>query len=235
MFNLKRKLSKRIRGLVKKRLRKISSKSSLAPKRLLFLPLVIRFLKLYSLRNRKVFKKVRFLVNMVKKKNFKFLLKRKKKRKKKFSYRNKLPFDSTELLNLLKIKSKFQDIQKKFIKYCKIFFKYTGSNFFITITNYKGDVFLSYSAGIFKNLRTRKEKTTIFVAKELGELLGLRLEKLLTKQTLFIPFLNHRNIKTFLRFFFSGVRSVGSTTITKHLPKRKITRNGVRLRKEVRK
>ena len=126
-------------------------------------------------------------------------------------------------------------MKKKSLTCCKIFFRYTGSNFFITLTNIKGDVFFSYSAGMLKGLRTRKEKTTIFVVKELGELLGLRLAKLLTKETIFIPILNHRKMKTFLRFFFSGVRSVGSARISRIYPKRKITRNGIRLRKAVRK
>lgn len=155
-----------------------------------------------------------------------------KKRKKR---REGALFDSTNLLNILKVKSRFEDFQNKTIKYCKLYFKYTGSNFFVTLTNIKGDVFFSYSAGVFQNLRTRKEKTTIFVAKELGELLGLRLLKLLTRETVFIPFLNHRKIKTLLRFFFSGVVSLGPTGITKIMPKRKVARNGVRLKKAVRK
>merc|ERR1712054_529042 len=63
--------------------------------------------------------------------------------------------DMNLVINLLKIPSKFQYISEKFFNYCRVYFKFTGSNIFLTITNNKGDVKFSYSSGIFKGVRIR--------------------------------------------------------------------------------
>ena len=103
-------------------------------------------------------------------------------------YVKKPNIETAAIINLLKVKTKFQYIYKKGLRYCKLFFKFTGSNFFGTITNLQGDVIFSYSSGFFSGLRTRKEKTTVFVAKQLGEVLALRLYKSNAKEITFIPF-----------------------------------------------
>lgn len=145
------------------------------------------------------------------------------------------PIYTASLINLLKIKTKFQYVRKTGLKYCKLFFKYTGSNFFGTITDAKGNVFFSYSSGIFSGLNTRKEKTTIFVVKQLGELLSLRIYKSNVGEIIFVPLINHKKIKTLLRFLISGFREMRLMNFVKILPKRKVMRNGVRLKKVARK
>lgn len=124
---------------------------------------------------------------------------------------------------------------KKYFNYCKLFFRYTGSNFFGTITSVKGNVYFSYSSGFFIGVNTRKEKTTIFLVKQLGELLALRFYKSNAKQILFIPLLNHRKVRTFLKFLYSGFKYMTYLNFIRVAPKRKMMRNGVRLRKIARK
>ena len=143
--------------------------------------------------------------------------------------------ETATVINLLKVKTKFQYIYKKGLRYCKLFFKFTGSNFFGTITNLQGDVIFSYSSGFFSGLRTRKEKTTVFVAKQLGEVLALRLYKSNAKEITFVPFLNHKRVKTFLRFLNRGFKSIYILNFVRLYPRRKVMRNGVRLRKVARK
>lgn len=143
--------------------------------------------------------------------------------------------ETVDVINLLKVKTKFQYIYKKGLRYCKLFFKFTGSNFFGTITNLQGDVIFSYSSGFFSGLSTRKEKTTVFVAKQLGEILALRLYKSNAKEITFIPFLNHKRVKTFLRFLNRGFKNIYILNFVRLYPRRKVMRNGVRLRKVARK
>ena len=126
---------------------------------------------------------------------------------------------------------------KKFFNKCRVYFKYTGSNFFGTITNNLGDVAFSYSSGIFKNSRTRKEKTTIFVVRQLGELLALRLYKSNATEISFRPYINHIKVRTLLKNLFYGFRVVNrfNMVFSSSVIKRKIMRNGVRLKKTPRK
>ena len=152
-----------------------------------------------------------------------------------FKFIKKPNIETAAVINLLKVKTKFQYIYKKGLRYCKLFFKFTGSNFFGTITNLQGDVIFSYSSGFFSGLRTRKEKTTVFVAKQLGEVLALRLYKSNAKEITFIPFLNHKRVKTFLRFLNRGFKNIYILNFVRLYPRRKIMRNGVRLRKVARK
>jgi len=88
---------------------------------------------------------------------------------------------------------------------------------------------------IFRGLRTRKEKTTVFVIKQLGELVALRLYKSNFGEIIFTPLINHTRIRLFLRFFRSGLRLINKPYFIKIIPKRKVIRNGVRLRKAPRK
>lgn len=180
---------------------------------------------------KKKFSRLLLLSRNCLKKNNKFTILEKRKKYNRFLEE----FDPESIINLLKVKSKFQYIHKKGLKYCKLFFKYTGSNFFGTITDYQGNVCFSYSSGFFSSLRTRKEKTTIFVVKQLGELLALRLSKSNAGEIIFIPLINHRKIKTFLRFLYSGLKVIDTINFVKIIPKRKVMRNGVRLRKVARK
>ena len=144
-------------------------------------------------------------------------------------------FDIVPLVNALKRRVKFQEIyDEKFINCC-IYFKYTGSNIFGTITNRFGEVLFVYSAGIFKDLHTRKEKTTIFVAQQLGELISLRLYKTNAREIYFIPFINHTKARVLLRFLATGFAFIKLFKISKVIIKRKVMRNGVRLAKPARK
>jgi len=169
---------------------------------------------------------------------------KKKELKKFFNYYSKNSikkglgfYDSDSLINLLKKKIKFQKVYKKFFNKCRVYFKYTGSNFFGTITNNLGDVVFSYSSGIFKNSRTRKEKTTIFVVRQLGELLALRLYKSNATEISFRPYINHIKVRTLLKNLFYGFRVVNrfNMVFSSSVIKRKIMRNGVRLKKTPRK
>jgi len=173
-----------------------------------------------------------------------FKKKKKKELKKFFNYYSKNSikkglgfYDSDSLINLLKKKIKFQKVYKKFFNKCRVYFKYTGSNFFGTITNNLGDVVFSYSSGIFKNSRTRKEKTTIFVVRQLGELLALRLYKSNATEISFRPYINHIKVRTLLKNLFYGFRVVNrfNMVFSSSVIKRKIMRNGVRLKKTPRK
>lgn len=144
-------------------------------------------------------------------------------------------YDINPLINILKIKQKFQYISKDLLRGCRIYFKYTGSNIFGTITNNIGEVVFSYSAGIFKHVKTRKEKTTIFIAKQLGELIALRLYRSNATEISFIPLMNHRKARSLMKFLGSGFRLIRFFTLSKFIIKRKVMRNGVRLRKIARK
>lgn len=88
---------------------------------------------------------------------------------------------------------------------------------------------------IFSNLRTRKEKTTVFIVKQLGEITSLRLYKSNFRELIYAPLINHRKIRVFLKFFNAGLHLVDKPYFALLQPKRKVIRNGVRLRKAVRK
>lgn len=141
----------------------------------------------------------------------------------------------TPLINSLKKLRKFTQIKKQFFNYCRIFFRYTGSNIFGTITNNKGAVYFQYSSGHFKGLRTRKEKTTVFVAQQLGQLICLRLYRSNAKNVNFVPLLNHRKARILIRFMGFGFRLIRFFKIRFVFLKRKVMRNGVRLKKIPRK
>lgn len=150
-------------------------------------------------------------------------------------YKPKLYISNNIIINSVIEKLPFVlDKKYKFI-FWKLFFKYTGSNIFGTLTNRKGDVFLSLSSGIFKRLKTRKDKTTVFIAKELGEIFSLILYKFIIKNIYFLPLINHRKVKSLLRFFFKGLYLICLCPINRIDPIRKVIRNGVRLRKVARK
>lgn len=168
---------------------------------------------------------------------YKKLKKIKSKRQIERNFRNEPPleYDPEPLINILKKKIKFQYLNFDEPIACRICFRFTGSNMFGTITTRKGEVLFSYSAGIFKGLVTRKEKSTIFVAKQLGELIALRLYKSNAKEIQFVPNINHMKMRVLLRFLYEGFQMVSPLNITKYGPVRKVMRNGVRLRKIPRK
>ena len=117
----------------------------------------------------------------------------------------------------------------------RLCFKYTGSNFFVTLTNMGGDVFFSVSSGLLSSLKTRKQKTTVFVAKTLGEFFSFILHQFQIKTLYFIPLINHRKVKAFLRVFLKGLHLLTYRPISMFVALRKVTRNGVRLKKVARK
>lgn len=140
-----------------------------------------------------------------------------------------------EVINTLKTKVKFHQNLTEILIGSTVFFKYTGSNIYITITTKKGDVLNTYSSGFFEGLRTRKEKTTVFVSKQLGVLLAIRLYKLNARESIFIPFLNNRKARTLLRFLLQGLRVIKPLKFVRIYIKINVMRNGVRLRKAPRK
>ena len=71
-------------------------------------------------------------------------------------------YDVVPLVNAIRRKIKFQQVSMKFFRRSRIYFRYTGSNIFGTITNNLGEVAFVYSSGIFKGLDTRKEKNNYF-------------------------------------------------------------------------
>ena len=140
------------------------------------------------------------------------------------------------LVNSLKKKIKFQNIEIKNFHNCCIYFKYTGSNIYGTITKNTGEVVFIYSGGFFTGLRTRRQKSSIFVAQSLGELIAVRLYKTNASEIFFIPFLkNFFVVRKLLIYMGYGFRLIRAFKITKVILKRRIIRNGVRLRKMPRK
>ena len=231
------KFSNKVRGNLKKY--NLKNKHNIFRRKKIKLTLKLKRSLKKSLSNLKKYSKYFFLKKKRKRvlklslARKKIVLRRKRRRrylKKRFNLRKKR-VDSSLVINFLKYKVKFQYIYKKGLKFCKLFFKYTGSNFFATITNNNGDVFFSYSLGVFKGYRTRKEKTTIFAVQQLGQLVSLRLYKSVAKNCIFVPLINHRRLRTFLRYFFKGIKSMKFFYFFKTTPKRKVIRNGVRLRK----
>lgn len=141
------------------------------------------------------------------------------------------------LVNSLKKKIKFKKMMQfeNFVN-CRIYFKYTGSNIYGTITANNGDVVFVYSGGFFIGLSTRKDKTSIFVAQSLGELIAVRLYRTNAKEIFFIPFLKQNFVvRKLLLHMGYGFKLIKVFKITKVILKRRIMRNGVRLRKMPRK
>ena len=192
--------------------------------------------KASSVNNNKYYKIIKlFYINYYHLKLKKFLSEKHRKNRYNYFKRNKLDTKIKPLVNLLKISSKFKYVSKRFFTYCRIYFKYTGSNIFGTITDNKGAVCFRYSSGFFKGLRTRKEKTTVFVAQQLGQLICLRMYKSNAKSVYFIPLINHRKARVLIRFMSFGFRFIRFFKIKYIFIKRKVMRNGVRLKKVPRK
>lgn len=163
-------------------------------------------------------------------------LKKKKIKPKKFLHKliRKVAYRSDEIINRLKKSVKFQFLRRDLFEFCMIHFKYTGSNIFGTLTDKKGCVLASYSGGMFKGVRIRKEKRTIFIAQNIGELISLRLYRSNAINVCLIPHLFYKRIRMFLRFFIKGLRVLRMGKIRYFLVKRRVMRNGIRLRKSPR-
>ena len=146
----------------------------------------------------------------------------------------KATFRSDEIINRLKTSIKFQFLRRDLFEFCIIHFKYTGSNIFGTLTDKKGCVLATYSGGMFKGVRIRKEKRTIFIAQNIGELISLRLYRSNAVNICLMPHLFYKRIRMFLRFFIKGLRVLKMGKIRYFLVKRKVMRNGIRLRKRPR-
>lgn len=126
------------------------------------------------------------------------------------------------------------DKKYKFI-FWKLFFRYTGSNIYGTLTSRNGSVYYTLSSGLFPKITKRKDKTTVFIAKELGEIFSLILYKYNITNVVFCPVINHRKVKALLNYFFRGLHVLFLTPIKRIDPIRKVIRNGIRLRKIPRK
>jgi len=155
--------------------------------------------------------------------------------KEKRIYFAKKKLDITPVINLLKVPSKFQYISEKFFNYCRVYFKFTGSNIFLTITDNRGDVKFSYSSGIFKGVKIRKERVTVFVSRQLGQLACVRLYKSNARSISLIPLINHRRTRVLLKFLLKGFRFIRLVKIKHIFMKVKVMRNGIRLKKVPRK
>lgn len=155
------------------------------------------------------------------------------KNKREYFERKKL--NISPVINLLKVPLKFQYISEKFFNYCRVYFKFTGSNIYLTITDNRGDVKFSYSSGIFKGVKIRKERTTVFVSRQLGQLACVRLYRSNARSISLIPLINHRKTRVLLKFLLKGFRFIRFVKIKYIFIKVKIIRNGIRLKKIPRK
>lgn len=173
--------------------------------------------------------------NLFKRRNLILIKNSIKKRIKRLNRIKMKYYDILPLLGELRPKLKFQYIEFKHFIRSRLYFKYTGSNIFVTITNNKGEVAFSYSAGIFKDLLTRTEKTTIFVAKYLGELVALRLYRSNAAEIFFIMNINHYRTRVLIRFLLKGIKLVCVLNFSHVCIRRRVMRNGIRLRKVARK
>lgn len=182
------------------------------------------------------------LISSTKKKKKLFLIKRRRKFRFSKLKRASLKTESyileelDVLVNSLKKKIKFQNVEIKDFYNCCIYFKYTGSNIYGTITKNTGEVVFIYSGGFFQGLRTRRQKSSFFVAQSLGELIAVRLYKTNASEIFFIPLLkNFFFVRKLLIYMGYGFKLIRAFRITKVILKRRIIRNGVRLRKMPRK
>lgn len=138
------------------------------------------------------------------------------------------------ILNNLKKPMKFKFLDRDFFEGCIIHFKYTGSNIFTTLTDKGGKVIVSFSGGMFKGVRIRKEKITVFIAQNMGQLIALRIYRSTANNIWVMPNLAYKRTRIFLRFFLRGLRLLKSNSLQYFFVKRTIIRNGIRLCKSPR-
>ena len=136
-------------------------------------------------------------------------------------------------MNIIKTPIKFDFLKDKSILLSKLYFKYTGSNIFITLINNENKIFFRCSSGFFKGVNT-KQKKNVVVAKNLGQLVLLRLYKSNVRQLLFITFLTKYRCRFLLKSFFFGMGflryNLKNFRIISMKIKQKIVRNGIRLK-----
>lgn len=133
--------------------------------------------------------------------------------------------------NEIKIPLKYEKLRFKEPNYCKLFFKNSGSNIFVTLTTNKGEVLFSYSAGLFKKLRNRKEKTTLIVSKQIGQVISLRFYKSNLRGLFFYPEISSLKTRSRLNSMLYGLNFLRTNLIRYIFLKLRITRNGMRLKK----
>jgi hypothetical protein len=158
-----------------------------------------------------------------------------KKNKKKIKQKKKIILVIQAIINRIIEKLPFVLEKKYKFLYWKLFFRYTGSNIYGTLTSRNGSVYYALSSGLFPKINKRKDKTTVFIAKELGEIFSLILYKYKITNIVFCPVINHRKVKSLLNYFFRGLHVLFMSPISRIDPIRKVIRNGVRLRKIPRK
>lgn len=171
------------------------------------------------------------LINKFNKKLFNFL--------NKFDLKSnlfKLLPDNLPLINLLKI-NKLNIINLKNIisSIGLISIKSTGINTFCTLTNEIGNVIITYSGGIFKDVKKIKEKKSLNIIRQLGQLISYQTYKCNFKYIFFKIDLISIKIRSILKNFYQGFIFMFKLYVYKLLIKRSIIRNGIKQKKLPRK
>ena len=117
----------------------------------------------------------------------------------------------------------------------RVYYKNTGSNLFITVTNGLGEVILTYSSGMFKLVSTKREKRSYLLSKKLGQIASIKMSKIKKSHYIAIlPLSSKRHIST-MKTMIYGFGLMKKTRIIKYHMRLIIVRNGVRARKMKRK
>jgi len=162
---------------------------------------------------------------------FRYPVLKRKAYHKSYFYRKFLESENYELLiNSLKKEIKFLFFNHKDFNRGRIYFKYTGSNMFLTITSNIGNVFFIYSSGIFKEVLNKRAKTNYTLASRLGELLALRLYQTNARALNFIIQFNVKTMYPFIKKLVRRYKLIRLHCIKRFLFKANVTRNGIRLK-----
>jgi len=190
----------------------------------LFTQKIYRFLKLKSILNKNLnfknfsHKMFRFLIKPPISNEFKFLP-------------DSLPF----LKSLKTVKTQNFKMDNLINYYGYIYLKSSGINTFATLTNSKGEVISAYSAGIFKDVKRIKEKRSIHIVRQLGQLISYNTYKCNFNYIFLNIRLDSLKIRSIIKNFKEGFFLMFKLNIFKIIFKRPVIRNGVKLKKLPRK
>jgi len=153
---------------------------------------------------------------------------------KKISKFNFIP-DDLPLIELLKTGFKFLKLDKLNNIFGFVYIKSSGINVFCTLTTAEGNVMSSYSSGIFKEVKRIKEKKSIHIVRQLGQLISYNAYKSNFKYLFLNIRLDSYRIRSILKNFKEGFSMMFKLNIFKIVFKRPIIRNGITLKKLPRK
>jgi hypothetical protein len=147
-------------------------------------------------------------------------------------------FSVKNIISSLKTESKFDHLEEKdftplqnLVTVNRLYFKNTGSNFFITVTNNLGEVYLTYSIGMFKSVSSRKEKLSYALCQRLGQIASIKLSKVSRSTYIAIlPMLLRKNSGP-LHSILYGITVLRDFICIKIYVRASVIRNGVRARK----